>query len=174
MHVLQFFLSHRSNVSALGHKAPYPPVSVLHQPLFPRVVGMGKIDTRAKKSLQLSPARESDVVVGGDTSNNNIFQDQRKRSTNSAALSVWQLFHPAALGEPVHNHQEYRARVFGHNEVHLQMAHTVHRGSIVDVDPPVMRQAAAILLPASLALVPAPEEVLFQTPALGELVDGFC
>src|SRR3989344_3642517 len=111
MYFIQFFLSHRLNISPFWYEAPYPPVGVLHQPLFPRMVWMGKIDTCVENVLELPPAREGDVVIGGDTSNNNTLQYPRKRGTNSAALSVWQLLHPSTLCIAVHDHQYTSARL---------------------------------------------------------------
>src|SRR3989344_580080 len=133
MDSIQLFLSHRADISPFRYKASYPPVGVLHQALFPRMISVGKIDACVEKSFELPPAREGDVVIGGDTSNNNTLQHLRKRSTNSAALSVWQLLHPRTLCIAVHNHQKHPRRQFGYNEVHLEMPETIHDRTIINI-----------------------------------------
>ncbi len=129
---------------------------------------------RVEEGLYLSPAGESDVVVGGDTSNNHTFQDQRKCSTNSAALSVGQPLYPHTLRESVYHDQEYPRRALGYNEVHLQMTYTIERRPLVDVHTPIVRHTVVVFLSATFAFVPAPEEVLLKTTTLGEFVDSFC
>ena len=86
------------------------------------MVGMGKIDACVEKGFQLPPACEGDVVIGGDTSNNNTLQSFRRSGTNRAALSVWQFLDPGTLGIAVHDHQKHPWRELGDNEVHLEVS----------------------------------------------------
>jgi hypothetical protein len=74
MHVVQFFVSHQRNVSTLRNEAANPTVRVFDKALFPRVVGMCKIDGCMDDLFEILPACESDVVVRGDTLNNNLLE----------------------------------------------------------------------------------------------------
>ena len=101
MDLIQIFLSNRGDISPLRNETSDPPVGVLHQPLFPRVVWVCKIDTRVEERFQFSPARESDVVVRGDALQISTMEQLGKRSTNSVAFSIWKLNYPCSFGETI-------------------------------------------------------------------------
>ena len=89
INLTQLFLTDGTNISTLWNKASYPPVRVLHQSLFPRVVRMCKIYPRVEEDFQFSPTGKRNIVVCGDTFDGNTTEDFGERGTNNAALSVW-------------------------------------------------------------------------------------
>ena len=88
MDLIQIFLSDCGDISPLRNETSDPPVGILHQPLFPWMVRVCKIDTRVEERFQFSPARESDVVVRGDALQFSTMEQPRKRGTNGVAFSV--------------------------------------------------------------------------------------
>lgn len=131
---------------------------------------MGKIDRRAEKGFQFFPTREGDIVVGGDTSHNNVLQHLRKRGTDSAALSVWQPAHPSILDLSIHDHEQHPGGLPGYDEIHLQIPDTIERRPLIDILPAVLGRIVLIPFLSSLSLVPAPEEIAVIATATGELV----
>ena len=93
------------------------------------MVRMCKIDARVKEHLEFSPARESNIVVRGDTLDSRITEHSGKRSTNSAAFSVGEFEHLTPFCESIDNDKEDGRVVFRHNEVDLEMSGTSTRRS---------------------------------------------
>ena len=98
-------------ISPPWHKAPYPSIGILHEPLFPAMVGVAEIDWCLYHSLKFLPCSERNIVIGGDTFDGHTTEYTGERITYRGAFSVGELQYACMFRERFHYDEEYPGAV---------------------------------------------------------------